>query len=130
MFRDPNGVVNASENGLDANGRLTIRPREGYDGHLVIAPKVSFYEADNQGYEVGKSRSSVIFHELVENYERTEHNVNYHGSNGNSGAHQLAINREQNYHGKSSSPGQVTRIVNPRPSESVRRTNATTMLNY
>src|SRR5690606_29100949 len=127
MFRDPNGVVNASEYGLDSSGKLTIRPRAGYDGQVVIAPRVSHYEADSKGNEVRKSRSSIVFHELGENYERTHNGVNYSGA---SGAHQLSINRESNFYRKSNMPGQVTKIVNPKPSKSTRKKYVKRMAGY
>ncbi len=127
MFRDPNGVVNASDNGNDSSGGLTIRPRAGYNGQVVIAPNVSHYELDAGGNEVRKSRSSIVFHELGENYERTHNGVNFHG---NPGAHQLSINREARFHRKSNMPGQVTRIVNPKPGNAKRRKNVQIMNNY
>lgn len=127
MFRDPNGIVNSSEFGLDSSGNLSIRPRAGYDGQVVIAPKVSYYEADASGNEVRKSRSSIVFHELAENYERTHNNTNYRGA---SGAHQLSINRESNFYRSSNMPGQVTRIVNPQPSNSTRKKYVRKMAGY
>jgi len=40
------------------------------------------------------SRASLVFHELAENYERTNNNIDY---NGLSGAHKLAIEREKGW---------------------------------
>src|SRR5690606_12126887 len=105
MWRDNNGVINASEGGCDSSGGLSFRPKDGYTGQVVIGNSVSFGEVDSNGYQVTKPRSSVIFHELTENYERTQNNVNYSGSDG---AHARAITREMNWSGKSSSPGTVS----------------------
>src|SRR5690606_10133934 len=83
-------------------------PREGYDGQVTIRTKAIFY--DSEGND---SRSSVIFHELAENYERTTNNVGYSGE---SGAHRLAIKRENKWSGASSSPGTMS-IGRPVPSK-------------
>lgn len=127
MWRDNNGVVNASEGGCDSAGGLTFRPKDGYSGQVVIANNVSFEEVDSNGYQVNKPRSSVVFHELAENYERTQNNINYSGTNG---AHAKAITREKNWSGKSSSPGAFSGIRNPKPSKAKRKANYQTIKDY
>lgn len=126
IFRDGNGVVNISNNGADGSGGHTWLPKTGYDGQLVIGTSVKFYEASSSG-ETSKSRSSIIFHEMSENYSRTHSGINYSGK---SGAHNAAITRENSWRGKSNTPGAITRIVNPKPSATVRKKNFNIIKNY
>ncbi len=108
MFMDNNGVVNASNNGLDANGDNTFLPTTGYDGQVVISSQGSWSEVNqNTGAVVAKSRSSIVFHELAENYQRTTNGINYHGSGSILGAHNIAVSQEQNWYGKSLTPGGI-----------------------
>jgi len=107
MFMDNNGIVNASNGGLDANGAHTFRPAEGYDGHLVISSQGSWSEVNSSGATVAKSRSSIVFHEMAENHERTTNGINYHGSGFKRGAHDLAVSQERSWHGKSLTPGGI-----------------------
>lgn len=107
LFMDNNGVVNASNVGLDANGTHTFRPASGYDGHLVVSSQGSWSEVNSYGTTVAKSRSSIVFHEIAENYERTTNGVNYHGSGFKRGAHDLAVSQERSWHGKSLTPGGI-----------------------
>lgn len=108
MFMDNNGVVNASNNGLDANGKNTFLPTAGYDGQVVISSQGSWSEVNqNTGTVVAKSRSSIVFHELAENYQRTTNGINYHGSGSILGAHNIAVSQEQNWYGKSLTPGGI-----------------------
>ncbi len=56
----------------------------------------------------------MVFHELSENYERTNNGIDYRGT---SGAHKLAIQREGKWWGKSNMPGQILGGLKiPRPS--------------
>jgi RHS repeat-associated protein len=107
MFMDNNGIVNASNGGLDGNGAHTFRPTEGYDGHLVISSQGSWSEVNSSGTTVAKSRGSIVFHEMAENYERTTNGINYHGSGFKRGAHALAVSQENSWHGKSITPGGI-----------------------
>ena len=71
-------------------------------GQVVINPDATFIETDPDKAWVTKTRSSVVFHELSENYERTHNGVDYLGVDG---AHNRAIEREKKWHGKSYMPG-------------------------
>lgn len=92
----PNRLANASEYGKDSNSGNEYRPKPGYDGHVVIHPDAVFIEYDTcySGIKIEVSRASLVFHELAENYERTNNNIDY---NGLSGAHKLAIEREKGW---------------------------------
>lgn len=112
-------IVNASNYGQDSNGAHTHRPRDGFDGQVIISPNASFEEVDSNQNLVSKTRASVIFHELCENYERTHNNVNYSGAKG---AHQLAKDREGKWHNKSNTPGELG--ANPRESSPSKKEKA------
>ena len=100
------GIINASNGGKDSKGKHENRPKDGFDGQVVINPGMQQTEQDASGAVVPKSRASIVFHELAENYERTNNNVNYNGAHG---AHQRAINRENNsnFRFKSYDPGVI-----------------------
>ena len=100
--KDPNGVVNASSKGKDSNGKNTIQPKEGFDGQLSI----TLYGSWNTNG--GKSRQSVLFHELAENYYRSS-GIDYDSKNGKPGAHELASRREGGYFGNNE-PGSIIRF--------------------
>jgi len=97
-----NQLINASTKGKDSDGTYTYLPKGKYQGQVVINPNATFREADLDGAWVTKTRASVVFHELAENYERTHNGVDYKGADG---AHNRAINREKRWHGKSYRPG-------------------------
>ena len=86
MDDNRHGVVNASNNGLDSRDGYTYMPRDGYDGQVILA--ASGVWTDDKG---NNARTSTLFHELAENYYRTDFGIPYNGS---SGAHQKAIERE------------------------------------
>lgn len=78
-----NGVVNASNNGKDSDGGYTHKPKEGYDGHIILSKSGQWID--------GKGRSlrrSLSFHEIAENYYRTHCGDNYKV------AHEKACERE------------------------------------
>ena len=78
-----NGVVNASNNGKDSDGGYTHKPKEGYDGHIILSKSGQWID--------GKGRSlrrSLSFHEIAENYYRTHCGDNYKV------AHKKACERE------------------------------------
>jgi RHS repeat-associated protein len=104
----PYNIVNASEGGKDAIGGRNYRPKEGYQGQVIIHPDAQFEEFNSSGTVIKKSRSSIVFHELEENYQRTHNGVDY---NGKSGAHNLAKTREGKWHGKSYKPGEISKII-------------------
>ena len=89
MDDNTSGVVNASNNGLDSKGQYSYSPREGYDGQVILASSGTW--TDDNG---NNARASVLFHELVENYYRTDCGRNYYGSFFKLGAHEMAIRRE------------------------------------
>jgi len=140
IWRDRNGVINSSDYGLDSNGALTTRPMTGYDGQLIIGTKTSWEELDKKGTSsIKKSRASIVFHELAENYERTHKNNNYLGgfSSGSDvfsfykkGAHESASNREKLWFGVSNTPGAVSKIINPKPSRAIRFNNYNLIKKY
>ena len=80
------GVVNASRYGLDSKWGHTQLPMEGFDGQVVITKSGQFHLQ-------GDARQNVIFHELKENYLRTDRNMNYWGPKG-VGAHETAADIE------------------------------------
>ena len=93
-------VVNASNGGKDSKGIHEERPREGFDGQVTISPNATHFETDITGTTlVPKSRSSVVFHELGENYARTHNNLDYEA------AHRQSVNREKKWKYKSGEPG-------------------------
>lgn len=126
VMQDEEGISNISRNGADAQGENTFLPLENnLDGLILISPKLEVYEAGKLLPRLSvfkKSRASVVFHELAENFERTENGVPYATSwkstpnaRGHStpsrdpndrGAHQKAINREKRWHGQSRNPGE------------------------
>ncbi|NLF41275.1 MAG: hypothetical protein GX587_01105 [Bacteroidales bacterium] len=114
MYNDNNGVVNASNGGLDSEGRHTFLPAEGFDGQVVISSEGTWTEFDSStGKEVPKTRSSVVFHEMSENYERTVNGRNFHDTPYSLGAHSIAVGLENSWHGKSLTPGTIVGFSTP-----------------
>ncbi len=113
MYSAISGNVNASNGGKDDQGSYGVRPKEGYDGQVVILPR-SISEQNDGSY---KPRSARVFHELAENFERTTNKVNYYdkSSGVENGAHQRAINRELNWSGRSITPGVFMKYYPPTP---------------
>jgi len=116
LYNQKTKIVNASEFGKDSNGKRYFRPKTGYDGQVAIHSQAEFVEYDPSYNLVRKSRKSVVFHELAENYERTHNGIDYQGKNG---AHNLAIQRERKWHGCSWRPGEVNtdKVYAPKPSK-------------
>ena len=113
LGKDPNGIINASDNGKDSNGGNAFLPKKGYNGQVVISNEGYFEENDkNTGSSIRKVRSSLVFHELAENYERTHNGADYNGNktNGGFGAHYKANQREGKWWNKSDSPGHANYI--------------------
>jgi RHS repeat-associated protein len=93
---DYNGVVNASKGGKDGFNRLTYTPRGDYDGQVAVSSEGSWEETHpHHKMPISLPRSNLIFHELAENYERTNNNVDYNGKGKISGAHKLAEDRQK-----------------------------------
>ena len=113
--KDNNGVINASDNGKDSNGGNAFMPKKGYNGQVVISTQGEWEEKDKTGTLVNKPRSSLVFHELAENFERTNNGCDYNGnkSNGGFGAHYKASKREGEWWGKSNQPGVANYSGNP-----------------
>jgi hypothetical protein len=74
---------------------------DGFQGQVIIHPNALFIATNGET----ENRSSVVFHELAENFERTDHGLKYMYINPNDiskedpnrpGAHQTAINRAKN----------------------------------
>jgi len=78
------GIVNASNGGKDSKGSHEHRPPQGYDGYVTISSSGSYTSREG-----GNVRKSVIFHELMENFFRTDQGLDYH-QNGLTGAHAMA----------------------------------------
>ena len=88
------GIVNASNGGLDSQGKRIHTPKQGYDGHVVLASSGDWYGEDMLNHRISL-RTSILFHELAENYNRTDKLMNY------AVAHEAAKNREcNNFHTK------------------------------
>jgi len=114
LYLDNSNIINASDGGKDSKGGHEVRPRDGYQGQVIIHPDTKWEEINQNGNMIKKSRASVVFHELAENYERTHNFIDYSGNNG---AHKLAIIREETWHGRSNQPqpGNAKTIPAARP---------------
>jgi len=114
MSLDNNGVINASRNGADSGYLNRYLPgSENYDGQVAISSSGSWEELNQDGTAlIKKSRNSLVFHELAENFERTTNKRSYYGSTTKTGAHQGAINREWKWWGKSNNPGGANYVRN------------------
>ncbi len=95
------GVVNASVYGLDYFGEHRYLPMEGFEGQVVIAKSGQFtlYEEN--------VRKNVVFHELEENFLRTDKRMDYQGGYG-VGAHRTAARIENNAWGNFAGQGDYT----------------------
>ena len=83
MVELQHGVVNASNNGRDSDGGYTHKPKAGYDGHVILAKSGSWRTKRGDNL-----KPSLLFHELAENYYRTDKGFDYKK------AHSEAIKRE------------------------------------
>lgn len=127
------GIINASNGGKDDKGVHGSRPKQGYDGQVVINPFIKLEEYDINSNIVPKKRKSIVFHELAENYLRTTVGVDYDIPGTSSGAHDLAVDREKkwNQYSPSSQPGAViARIPIPYPSPAALINYGRIMSNY
>jgi hypothetical protein len=101
-------VLNLSKFGFSSIDKLDETPAF-YDGVVIIDPTATFTEFDTSSNIISLDRSNLVFHELAENYERTENLIDYKDKKANkySGAHTRAINRENNtnFHLRSTNPG-------------------------
>ena len=67
---------------------------------------------------IEKPRSSVIFHELEENYQRTDNGLSYDYTSRHErvkdsdrpGAHAIAKEKEKNFHQRSVYPGAISKV--------------------
>lgn len=96
---DNNGIVNASDGGLDSKNGYTCSLREGFNGQVVLARSGKWYnEIKKTGWPDQRisMRKSILYHELRENYYRTELGINYNDQpeNANRGAHARAARDE------------------------------------
>lgn len=124
LTQNPNGVANVSTTPrLERTPGVTIA-NENNDGEITILPKLNHYEYDENGELVKKNRASEVFHELQENYERTENGHPYMYEDPNNigvenpnrkGAHGISIDKEDNFHKRSNEPGKAKtiKIVSP-----------------
>jgi RHS repeat-associated protein len=78
------GIVNASNFGKDSKGKNEHRPPSGYDGYVSISSSGRY--TSRNGFDV---RTSIVFHELMENYLRTDKGLDY-SIKGGTGAHLMA----------------------------------------
>ena len=93
MYELQYGVANASNNGLDSEGGYTHKPKSGYDGHVILAESGAWKTSDGKDL-----KTSLLFHELAENYYRTHKGFDYKC------AHEAAIAREGLYY-RNTTPG-------------------------
>ena len=124
LYKGPFGIINIGDknSGLDSKNKLPEFPKDDYNGQIIIEPNRTFYESNGYGRTVVKSRASIVFHELAENYERVHNGIDYNGAHGSKGAHQLAIDRENKWSYKSNTPGGVIHVsagIPPTSSESL-----------
>ena len=86
-------------------------PKDGFDGQVTINPYVTYYE-NADGVESVKPRPGLVFHELQENYERTEKGLYYRNMDGTKAAHEIAIEKAAKlYSGiKPRTPGRIKRV--------------------
>ena len=113
------GVINASRFGKDSRGGHTYLPMNGFDGQVVIAISGKF---SLNGQDV---RKSIVFHELKENYLRTDLKMDYSGPNG-VGAHRTAARIESKAWG---TPGGQADYEMPAPNRVMRKPTED-VLNY
>jgi hypothetical protein len=118
------GVANMSNFGADSGGEHFMRPRDGYDGQVSIAKNAEFSEWNGSNH-VQKQRSTVVFHELAENYLRTHFKISYHPYNNCVGAHNGAVLREMNWNNKSIRPGELSKL----PTVNINRSSSGDFLN-
>ncbi len=105
------GIANLSKYGKDSRDTYTYLPRGEYDGQVVISKNykyiVKYFGSDFE------NRTSIIFHELKENYYRTELGIDYKDKIVNGvislGAHNRAARDEGNYF-FNDDPGRVESI--------------------
>ena len=129
ITRNPQGsrssIQNLSDNGFDSNGQLTYLPRKGYNGQVIIDTKTTWDEVNADGTDyISKRRNTMVFHELAENYFRTEFGEQYHPGIKliefdeafnitnivfSMGAHNLSIAKEKKWNQKSGKPGEIGR---------------------
>jgi RHS repeat-associated protein len=104
------GIVNLSvterniDNAPDPKGEL---PKEGYSGQITLGTGKWTYPGINNKFV---PRSDVIFHELAENYYRTELKQPYKRVNG-TGAHLSANEKASKFKKQVSKPGEVGHYV-------------------
>jgi len=103
------GIVNASSYGKDSRGLYTHTPKKGYDGHVILAKSGDWKETDKNGFATS-IRKSVLFHELAENYYRTNNNMDYKE------AHNEAVARE-GFVFKRNFPGTIPRMSRSNPKD-------------
>ena len=113
---DLSGIMNASNGGKDAKNGHRDRPAVGYDGQVVIDPTLENTERNRNNDVFPKDRNAVVFHELDENYQRTENGVDYNSTKNQRGAHLLSVDREKNWWRQSRDPGNVISSSVKRPS--------------
>ena len=87
------GVVNASNKGKDSSGGYYEKPKPGYDGHVILAKSGTWKPKEGKNL-----KTSLLFHELAENYYRTHFGYDY------ADAHMNAIQRE-GFHYHNQFPG-------------------------
>ncbi len=113
------GVLNASRFGKDYRNDHTYLPMNGFDGQVVITISGKF---SLNGTDV---RKNIVFHELKENYLRTDLKMDYWGPNG-VGAHRTASRIESNAWG---TPGGQANYEAPSPKCVIRKPDED-VLNY
>ncbi|MBO4306725.1 MAG: RHS repeat-associated core domain-containing protein, partial [Bacteroidales bacterium] len=78
MSENELGVINASKYGKDSNHGYTHVPKEGFDGHVILARSGEWLDGNNNSLRI-----SLLFHELSENYYRTHCGMDYEDAHHN-----------------------------------------------
>ncbi|RZK38184.1 MAG: hypothetical protein EOO90_23100 [Pedobacter sp.] len=120
---DPNAAIRnystTARQDISPGSQSNDLPADGLDGQVVIR-EGSFWTSwrlyDEGGRESSeyfdkKPRARVVFHELKENFERTEHQKDYPESHGEANDQANNFSRELNL-GRDSQPGNATKYSN------------------
>ena len=109
MYDEHKGIINASNGGLDSRNTYTHTPKTGFDGHVILAKSGKWLRSDDNGF-AQDIRRPILFHELAENYFRTDKSQNY----------ELAHNSAQKMEGfsmRNHFPGEVPRATHDHPNQ-------------
>ena len=109
MANEHKGIINASNGGLDSRNAYTHTPKSGFDGHIILAKSGKWLRTDDNGFNQDLRRP-ILFHELAENYFRTDGLQNYEL------AHKSA-KRLEGFSMHNHSPGEIPRATYNHPNQ-------------